>query len=106
MLVMFMIFLVTLLVVNVLDTETVELAAIRNSIDHEKALYLANAALHHALAEIEAVPSWLGTVSSGSYPANDTYTATAVTGAGNTVVITAKGAAGGAIRTVVATIEN
>jgi Tfp pilus assembly protein PilX len=106
MITMFMIFLVTLLVVNVLDTETVELSAVRNSIDHEKALYLANAAMHHALAEIEATPSWLGTVSSGSYPANDTYTATAVAGSGNTVTITARGAAGGAIRTIVATVEN
>lgn len=106
MITMFMIFLVTLLVVNVLDTETVELSAVRNSIDHERALYLANAAMHHALAEIEAAPSWLGTVSSGSFPANDTYTATAVAGSGNTVSITAKGAAGGAIRTIVAAIEN
>jgi len=106
MITMFMIFLVTLLVINVLDTETVELSAVRNSIDHEKALYLANAAMHHALAEIEAAPGWLGTVTSGSYPANDTYTATAASGSGSTVIITAKGAAGGAIRTITATIEN
>jgi hypothetical protein len=97
--------LVTLLVVNVLDTETLELSALRNSIDYERALYLANAAVHHAAAELEADSTWRGTVTSGSFPADDTYTATAVDGSNNTVVITAEGAAGSIVRTVTAVIE-
>lgn len=105
MICMFIVFVVTILTVNVLDTETVELSALRNSIDYEKALYLANAGVHHAAAELEASSTWRGTVSQGSYPANDTYTATAVDGSNNTVVVTARGAAGEVTRTVVATIE-
>ena len=50
---LFIIFIVTLLVVNILDTEMLELSALRNTIDYEKALYLANAGVHHAAAELE-----------------------------------------------------
>jgi Tfp pilus assembly protein PilX len=102
---LFIIFVVTVLVVNILDTETVELAALRNSIAYEKALYLANAGVHHAAAELENLSTWRGTVTDGSYPADNTYTAAAVDGSNNTVVITARGSAGGVIRTVMATIE-
>lgn len=102
---MFFIFIVTTLVVAVLDTETVELSAVRNSIDYERALYLANAGLHAAAAELEAASTWRGTVTSGSFPDDDTYTATAVDGVNHTVNVTARGASGGVIRTVTATIE-
>jgi Tfp pilus assembly protein PilX len=102
---MFIVFIVTILTVNVLDTETVEFSALRNSIEYEKALYLANAGVHHAAAELENSSTWRGTVSEGSFPANNTYTATAVSGANNSVIVTAKGASGGIVRTVTATIE-
>jgi hypothetical protein len=68
-------------------------------------LFLANAGVHHAAAELENLSTWRGTVSEGAFPAHDTYTATAVDGANNTVVITAQGASGAIIRTVTATIE-
>jgi Tfp pilus assembly protein PilX len=105
MICMFVVFIITILTVNVLDTETLELSALRNSINYDKALHLANAGVHHAAAELETSSTWRGTVSEGAYPANNTYTATAVDGANNTVVITARGAAGDVIRTVTATIE-
>lgn len=102
---MFFIFIVTTLVVAILDTETVELSAVRNSIDYERALYLANAGVHAAAAELEAVATWRGTVASGSFPSDDSYTATAVDGANHTVTVTAQGSSGGVIRTVAAVIE-
>jgi Tfp pilus assembly protein PilX len=102
---LFIIFVVTVLVVNILDVETLELAALRNSLDYERALQLANAGVHHAAAELENLSTWRGTVSEGAYPASNTYTATAIDGANNTVVVTAKGAFGSVIRTVTATIE-
>src|SRR5436853_603938 len=88
---LFIIFIVTLLVVNILDTEMLELSALHNTINYEEALYLANAGVQAAACELENSSNWRGTVSEGSYPANDTYTATAVDGSNNTVVITAKG---------------
>jgi hypothetical protein len=102
---LFIIFVVTVLVVNILDTETLELSAMRNAMDYERALALANAAVHHAAAELEAAPTWRGTVTDGSYPANDTYQATAVSGSNNTVVITAYGVAGNITRKITATVE-
>jgi Tfp pilus assembly protein PilX len=102
---MFILTLTVLMVVNVLDSTTLELSALRNTIDHERALYLANAALHHAAATLEANTAWRGTITDGAYPADNTYTAEAVDGAGSTVIVTASGAAGDVVRNLEATIE-
>ena len=90
---------------NVYDSITVEMSALRNSLDYDRALYLANAGVHQCAAQLEASSSWRGTVTDGSYPADNTYTATAVTGSSNTVVVTAIGVSGSISRTVVATLE-
>ena len=106
MIVMFLIFVVTLLAVHVLDTITLDLAAVRNAEDYDRALYLANAGVHAAAAEFEANQSWRGTVTDGSYPADDTYSATAVDGSQTgTAVVTSRGVAGSITRTVVATFQ-
>lgn len=103
---LFIIFIVTLMVVNVLDTTTLQLSAVRNTMEYERALYLANAGIHHATAMLEASSTWRGTVSEGSYPADDTYSATAVNGSNAyTVVITSSGVAGQVTRRVTAVIE-
>lgn len=102
---LFIIFVTTTLVVSILDTETLELSALRNAIDYEKAVALANAGVHHAAAELENSSTWRGTVTDGAYPANDTYQATAVSGLNNTVVVTSRGVAGGITRTVICAIE-
>jgi Tfp pilus assembly protein PilX len=102
---LFMISIVTLLVVSVLDTTTLELAALRNTLEYERALQLANAGIHHAAAMLETDPDWRGTVTDGSYPADDTYSATAVDGANFTVTVTSSGVAGEVVRTITASIE-
>lgn len=103
---LFVIFIVTVMVVSILDTITLQLSAVRNTADYERALYLANAGVHHATAMLEADDSWRGTVSEGTYPADDSYTATAVNGSDNyTAVVTASGSAGEIQRTVTALIE-
>lgn len=99
------IFLVTLLLVNVLDTLTLELSSIRNTIDYERALYLANAGVHAVAAELEASPTWRGTITDGAYPGDDAFSATAVNGTGGTVVVTSRGVAGAITRTVIATFQ-
>lgn len=105
MICMFFIFLVTTLVVNVLDTMTVETSALRNSMDYERALYLANAGVHAAAAELEADVAWRGTLVDGAYPADDAYSATAVDGDAGQVVVTSRGVSGSITRTVVATLQ-
>src|SRR6188768_23416 len=105
MICLFIIFLVTLLVVNILDTLTLELSSVRNNIDYERALYLANAGVHAAAAELEATPAWRGAITDGAYPGNDTYQATVVDGMSGQVTVTARGVSGSITRTVVATLS-
>ena len=102
---MFIIAFMTLMVVNVLDSTTLEMAALRNSMDYERALFLANAGVHAAAAQLEADSTWTGTITDGAYPADDTYEAVAVSGANYTVTVTSIGVAGEVTRTIQATIE-
>ena len=102
---LFIIFLVTLLVVNTLDTLTLQLASVRNHIDYERALYLANAGIHAVAAELEQTPTWRGTLTDGAYPGNDTYQATAVDGSVGQVTVTSRGVSGSVTRSVMATFS-
>jgi Tfp pilus assembly protein PilX len=102
---MFIIAFMTLMVINVLDSTTLELSALRNSMDYQRALFLANAGVHEVAAQLEAASTWTGTITDGSYPADDTYEAVAVSGANYTVIVTSVGVAGESTRTVQAVIE-
>ncbi len=104
LLVLFLVVMVSTLVVNMLSTVAVHYSAIRNTLDYDRALYLANSGVHHACALLEANSTWRGTVTDGAFPDDSTYTATAVT-AGSYVLITSQGAAGTVIRKLKATIQ-
>jgi Tfp pilus assembly protein PilX len=102
---LFVLSLVSVWVVAMFQSATVYQSALRNTIEYEQALYLANAGVHHAVAELEYDLNWRGTVSAGSYPASGSYSATAVNGAtAGTVDITASGVAGAATRRLQATV--
>lgn len=105
LIVIFTVFMVSSLVLNMLDTVTQHQALARNVRDYERALYLANAGVHHACALLDADENWRGTVADGGYPADGSYSTTAADGASGQVDITAIGVAGEATRTVQATIE-
>jgi len=102
---MFIMAFMTLMVVNVLDTTTLDMSALRNSMDYERALLLANAGIHEAAATLEADITWTGTIADGAYPADDTYEAVATSLGTNTVTVVSKGVAGDITRTVQAVIE-
>lgn len=102
---MFIIAFMTLMVINVLDTTMLEMSALRNGMDYERALFLANAGVHEAAAQLEANSSWTGVITEGAYPADDTYEATAVSGTQHTVNVTSIGVAGEVTRTIQAVIE-
>jgi Tfp pilus assembly protein PilX len=102
---LFVLSIVSVWVVNMFQSATVYQSALRNTIEYEQALYLANAGVHHAVAELESNVAWRGTVSAGSYPASGSYSASAVNGAvAGTVDITSTGVAGGATRRLQATV--
>lgn len=92
------------LVVNLFDAETLQRSALRNTIDYERAMYLANGGIHRACAELESNNSWRGTVTSSNYPGDGSYSATAVD-VGGQISITAVGIAGNVQRRVQATIQ-
>jgi Tfp pilus assembly protein PilX len=103
---LFILSIITVWTVNMFESASVYQSALRNSIEYEQALYLANAGVNHALAELETNVNWRGTLSAGSYPASGSYSATAVNGAAaGTVDVTATGVAGGATRRLEATIQ-
>lgn len=101
---LFVIFFVTVMLVNVLDTETLQFSAHRNAVDYERSLYLAGAAVHHAAAQLESTPGWQGTITDGAYPADNTYEATVVDGIGNNIIITGVGVSGDTTRRLQATV--
>jgi type II secretory pathway component PulK len=103
---LFVLSIITVWLVDMLDTETVYQSALRNTIEYEQALYLANAGVHHAVAELEADTSWRSTATAGSYPASGSYSATAVTGVvAGTVEVTSYGVSGQVTRKLLATIQ-
>ena len=102
---LFVVFMVSSLLLSVVNTETIQYSAARNVHDYQRALYLANAGIHHACAELEADVTWRGTVSDGSYPGDNTYSATASNGSGGDVDIVSVGVSGGVTRTLEATVE-
>jgi hypothetical protein len=97
----------TAVVVAVLETEMLQMTAVRHTRSYEKALYLAGAGAHHALAELEADSTWRTGIPNTEFPAGsgDTYSATAADGGGGMVIVTGVGTAGGVTRKVQLTVE-
>jgi hypothetical protein len=97
------------LTVNILDTESLQLSALHNTADYEKAVYLATAAVHDSLRQLEANFSWRTGISSTTFPVGSTssYSATAVTDPGNAsqVIITGTGVSGSITRKLTVTIK-
>ena len=104
---LFVLTMTTVLVVALFDTATLQLTALRNVGDYERAGYLAGAAAHHACAMLEANPAWRTGIPATEFPAGSgaTYSATAVNGSGTTVIVTAVGTSGGVTRTLQITVD-
>ncbi|MGI8982621.1 MAG: pilus assembly PilX family protein [Pirellulaceae bacterium] len=90
----------SVLVISIMDTETLQYSALRNTMDWDRARYLAEAGLQHALAELEADITWRTGIGNTQFPAGsgNLYWATAANGANGTVVVTAWGQAGNVTR--------
>jgi Tfp pilus assembly protein PilX len=97
----------TAIVVAMLEDEMLQMTALRHTRDYERALFLAGAGAHHALAELEADNTWRTGIPSAQFPAggSDTYSATVVDDVSGDIIVTAAGTAGGVTRTVQVTIE-
>jgi hypothetical protein len=90
--------------VGILGSMTAEFAALRNTVDYERALYLAGAGAHHALAELEADSSW--TAGIGNTPASGTqYYSATVAPQGDGIIVTGVGVSGNVTRRVAVTVD-
>jgi type II secretory pathway component PulK len=99
---LFVMAMTTALLMAVLDTQTLQMSAVRNTGDYDKALYLAGAGVNHALAMLESDNTWRTGISSTQFPtgSGNTYSAMAVDGTGGAVVVTGTGTAGTITRKV------
>lgn len=99
---MFVMTAVSLIVIGMLQTETVQFAALRNTVDYDRARYLAEAGMNHALSILESDISWRGTVAKTEFPASsgEYYTAIVTDGLNGTVQVVGIGESGTFSRTV------
>ena len=90
-----------------IDTQTIQMTALRHTLQYEQALYLAGAAVHHAMALVENDSSLSPPFSLGptEFPigSGNTYEAQ-VEASGSDLVITGSGTSGGITRYLQATI--
>jgi hypothetical protein len=99
---MFVMAVTSIIVIGILDTETLEYSALRNTIQYDRARYLAEAGAAHALAFLEDDITWRQGIPATEFPAGsgDTYWATVTDGPDATVLVTAVGTAGSVTRSV------
>ena len=104
---LFVISVVSSLLINVLDTEMLQMAETRNTIEYEQALYWANAGVHRACAELSQNSSWRGTISEGTLPPSASPAGYSVTASdqGSDVLVVSSGYSGNGARTVEATVS-
>lgn len=97
----------SVIVVAMLDATTLRLSSLRNSVDYERALYLAGAAVHESLAELEGNYGWRDGIPSTEFPAGsgNSYSATVADGGNDDVVITGYGVSGTVTRTLQVTVS-
>jgi Tfp pilus assembly protein PilX len=95
------------LVITMLDTQTLQFAAMRNTIDWDRARYLAEAGIQHALAELEADFNWRTGIGTTSFPAGsaNSYSATVVDGPNGSIIVSAEGNAGTVTRRLKTTVK-
>jgi len=84
------------IVISIMDTETMEYSALRNTIQYDRARYLAEAGVAHSMAFLEQDFAWRDGIDSTEFPygSGDTYSATVTDGPDSTVIITATGTSG------------
>ena len=97
----------TIIVVSMIDTQTLQMKALRHTQEYERSLYLAGAAVHHAMAQLEDDPDLPPPFGIGpiEFPAGSgsTYEAQVVED-GDDLVITGTGTSGSTTRYVQVTL--
>ena len=107
MLALFVMAVATLLVGSILDTQSLQYSALRNTMDYDRARYLAEAGVQHALGFLEQDITWRDGIAATQFPpaSGNTYSANVADGANGTVIINAQGVAGTFTRRLQITVK-
>lgn len=111
LLALFVMAVTSVLVITIVDTQTLQFAALRNTRDYDRSRYLAEAGVAHALGILEqdwddqdlrddGIPATEFPIGSGN-----TYTVSVADGAMGTVIIDSTGVAGGFTRNLQITVK-
>lgn len=105
---LFVMTLASALVVGTLDSQRMRYAALRNTVDWDRARYLAEAGLNDALSQLEADIDWRTGIATTEFPAGSgmTYSATVNDAAAGTVEVVAVGNAGTFSRRLRVTVKH
>lgn len=104
---LFVVSVTSALLIGVLETCVTQYSAVRNTKDYDAAQYLAGAAVHHALAELEIDTGWTAGIAATEFPIGSgrTYSASIAPGVGSTVIVTGVGTAGATTRRLEVTVS-
>ena len=111
MLAIFVMTVTSVLVISIVDTQMLQFSALRNTMDYDRARYLAEAGVAHALGVLEQ--DWDSTtlrttgIPTTEFPASsgNTYSATVTDGANGTVIVSSSGIAGPYTRSLQITVK-
>lgn len=97
----------TMVLVSVLDTQTMQFMALNNTLNYDRARYLAEAGMNHSLSILEQDITFRGTISQADFPAGsgNSYQATVQDGVAGAIAITASGTSGTFTRRVAANVK-
>jgi len=97
----------TMVLIAVLDTQSMQYMSLNNTLDYDRARYLAEAGMNHSLSILEQDITFRGTISQSDFPAGsgNSYGATVTDGAGGAISILASGTSGSFTRRVTANVK-
>ena len=110
MMALFVMMVCSMIVITILDTQTLQFSALRNTMDYDRARYLAESGIQHALAFVEQDYDLIG-IDKYDIPwtnapdSNNQYMADLSEGASGTVIIAAQGRSGNFTRSLQITIK-
>ncbi len=110
MMALFVMMICSMIVITILDTQTLQFTALRNTMDYDRARYLAESGVQHSLAFLEKDYALIGIDRydipwTNSPDSNSQYMADLSEGANGTVIIAAQGRSGGFTRRLEITVK-
>ncbi len=110
MMALFVMMVCSMIVITILDTQTLQFSALRNTMDYDRARYLAESGIQHSLAFIEQDYDLIG-IDKYDIPwtnapdINNQYMADLSEGPGGTIIVSAQGRSGNFTRRLEITIK-